>query len=424
MQLVPTAYDLESALQEAIDIGLSEQYEEKSTVEVSEEKKTPDLSCQSASKDDRRNKGNRARRERRLKKRTLEAREQGVQDKQVARKRRKIIADTADCIVASGEAKGQAFKAAEGGWLGTRRTRENPYENDLPSLLASGFKLVKWDGKTPKAIVDKSGRVIAVLAGMPKDPFEEEVIASATAAFQVESRVLLAVEGVNSRGEFHAILVGFSHGGGTERPTETSTASVYARARKTLTKHPAVVRLAGFQNRECHSIYRNAVFMRNTRSIQDITQHDPSLWFPFVNTFPSSAFNLGPQTVCKPHKDFRNLSFGLCAITALGSFDPVKGGHLVLEELGLVVEFPPGSTVLIPSAFITHSNLKIGKDERRYSFTQYASGCIFSYVENGMRTDKTVLREGTEEEQLRWKTSRAMRWQKGLAMFPTLSSYE
>lgn len=128
--------------------------------------------------------------------------------------------------------------------------------------------------------------------------------------------------------------------------------------------------------------------------------------------------------MCKPHKDFRNLSFGLCSITALGTFDPIKGGHLVLEELGLVIEFPPGSTVLIPSAFITHWNLKIGKDEKRYSFTQYASGSIFSYVENGMRTDKAVLKEGTKEEQLRWKTSRATRWQKGLSMFPTLSSYE
>lgn len=56
MQLVPTAYDLESALQEAIDAGLGEQYEEKSTVEVSEEKKTLDLPCEGTPKGGRRNK--------------------------------------------------------------------------------------------------------------------------------------------------------------------------------------------------------------------------------------------------------------------------------------------------------------------------------------------------------------------------------
>lgn len=130
------------------------------------------------------------------------------------------------------------------------------------------YQVAQRAPRTPKAIIDKSGRVIAVLVGMPKDPFEQEVIAVATAAFQVESEALLSAEGVNSRGEFHAILAGFSHGGGTEvsaasrrwrllltrqqRPTATSTASIYAHARKMLTKHPAVVRLAGFQNRECH----------------------------------------------------------------------------------------------------------------------------------------------------------------------------
>lgn len=77
----------------------------------------------------------------------LEAGEQDVHDKQVAWKRRKVIANTADYIIASEEAQGPAFKVAEGGWLGTRKTRENPYANDLPSLLASGFKLVKWDGR-------------------------------------------------------------------------------------------------------------------------------------------------------------------------------------------------------------------------------------------------------------------------------------
>ena len=49
------------------------------------------------------------------------------------------------------------------------------------------------------------------------------------------------------------------------------------------------------------------------------------------------------------HTDPGNLLFGWCAITTLGNFDPTLGGHLVLWDLKLVIEFPLGSTILIPS---------------------------------------------------------------------------
>ena len=91
----------------------------------------------------------------------------------------------------------------------------------------------------------------------------------------------------------------------------------------------------------------------------------------------ATAFNLGPQTVCFRHADYHNLAFGWCAITALGDFDYKKGGHLVLWDLGLVFEFPAGSTILIPSAAADHSNARVNADERRYSFTQYTAGGIF-----------------------------------------------
>lgn len=39
----------------------------------------------------------------------------------------------------------------------------------------------------------------------------------------------------------------------------------------------------------------------------------------------------------------------MCAITTLSDYDPKAGGHLVLWDLKLVIEFPPGSTILILS---------------------------------------------------------------------------
>jgi hypothetical protein len=88
------------------------------------------------------------------------------------------------------------------------------------------------------------------------------------------------------------------------------------------------------------------------------------------------AYNLGPVTarLCRPHHDSANLSFGICAITALRCFNPKAGGHLVLRELGLVVEFSPGAMTLIPSSVITHHNVKVQQGETRYSFTRQLQG--------------------------------------------------
>ncbi|KAJ6449033.1 hypothetical protein C8R47DRAFT_926704, partial [Mycena vitilis] len=60
-----------------------------------------------------------------------------------------------------------------------------------------------------------------------------------------------------------------------------------------------------------------------------------------------------------------------CAITALGTFDYTKGGHLILWDCKLILEFPPGTTTLIPSTAIFHFNIPISQGEHHYSFTQY-----------------------------------------------------
>ena len=164
-----------------------------------------------------------------------------------------------------------------------------------------------------------------------------------------------------------------------------------------------------------HQYYRS--------SMEALCREKTNLEFPFVDSLPAAAFNLGPRTVCVPHRDAKNLSFGICCITALGDFDPSAGGHLVLEELELVVTFPPGATVLIPSAVVTHSNTSIQEGERRYSFTQYASGSLFSYVENGMRTAKDVVSNLSPEQMGEWKREACKRWSRGLAMFPSISDY-
>lgn len=102
----------------------------------------------------------------------------------------------------------------------------------------------------------------------------------------------------------------------------------------------------------------------------------------------STTFNFGPKTCTFPHKDLKNLSWGWCSVTSLGSYNPKEGGHLVLWDLKMAVEFPPYSTILIPSAILMHSNVSIGEAETRLTVTQYSSSGLFAWHAYGNRPKK------------------------------------
>lgn len=150
----------------------------------------------------------------------------------------------------------------------------------------------------------------------------------------------------------------------------------------------------------------------------------PSLRHIFPRSiFPSAAFNFGPDVWTYRHRDVLNCPFGWCAIQALGSFDPTKGGHLVLWELRRVVEFPPGALVLMPSATITHSNVPVQEGDARASFTQYCAGGLFRYVDNGFRTEKEFEEEDPEGYRLACKLKET-RWKMGIGLFSSFESLQ
>ncbi|KAE9388766.1 hypothetical protein BT96DRAFT_835811, partial [Gymnopus androsaceus JB14] len=63
------------------------------------------------------------------------------------------------------------------------------------------------------------------------------------------------------------------------------------------------------------------------------------------------------------HNDFWNLFFHMCSIHCIGLFDYTRGGHLIAWSLGLIFEFPAGSTMYLPSACIPHSNTPVAAHE-------------------------------------------------------------
>ncbi len=89
----------------------------------------------------------------------------------------------------------------------------------------------------------------------------------------------------------------------------------------------------------------------------------------------------------------------------------------------MVVEFPPGATALIPSSVILHSNTKVQDGEGRMSFTQYAAGGLFRWVDNSFRTAEQFKMDDPRGKQ-RADEAASERWQHGLGLFPTVERLE
>ncbi|KAH9012454.1 hypothetical protein EDB85DRAFT_1877742 [Lactarius pseudohatsudake] len=78
-----------------------------------------------------------------------------------------------------------------------------------------------------------------------------------------------------------------------------------------------------------------------------------------ISTCFCGNYSQSRRQVITVSKQQANLPNGLCAVVSMGNCDHTPGGHLVLHELKHIMEFPPGYVILLPSASITHSNMRV-----------------------------------------------------------------
>ncbi|KAJ7748710.1 hypothetical protein B0H14DRAFT_2406021 [Mycena olivaceomarginata] len=147
----------------------------------------------------------------------------------------------------------------------------------------------------------------------------------------------------------------------------------------------------------------------------------PDLKCPFPKSvFSCVVFNLGGNVWTFKHRDVCNLPFGWCAVQSLGNFDPQLGRHLVLWDLKLVVEFPAGALILLPSATVAHSNIPVQDGDEHVSFPQFTAGGLFRYMDYGFRTEAELAAEDPAEYE-RVMGRREGRWREGLNLFSTVA---
>ncbi|RDX40787.1 hypothetical protein OH76DRAFT_1365679, partial [Lentinus brumalis] len=245
-------------------------------------------------------------------------------------------------------------------------------------------------------LVDSEGHVFTVLSSPPRDAAWPDIIRWAAAKFAWAQKQLSEIEPLpdHRRGPYFSVNTGLSFGQGQQRVGNLKNSARRQWILDQLLNDPDIRRIANVSSGSLEN-YAPNVYQYYKETLDAILESDSSLRRNFVdNVFAAATFNLGPQAVTYVHLDHLNLAFGLCAVTALGDYDYKKGGHLVLWDAKLIIEFPPGTTILLPSAILRHSNVAIRPGETRYSLTQYSAAGLFRWVKCGFRSQKSAQAAG------------------------------
>ncbi len=295
-------------------------------------------------------------------------------------------------------------------------------------------------------MVDKSGRVFGSLNAPPQDAEWPDLIKRVSDKFAKAQAQLAELDPLpeHRRGPFYFVNMGISIGSGqivrvfqsfeladhvrhpSQRVGRLKNTPRHQKILDDLMTDADVLRIANFGSGASRyhlrpptgvhprtaparlSTYHPNVHQYYHDTLEALLAADSTLQRNFVNNvFAAATFNLGPQVATSVHLDHLNLAFGLCAVTALGNYDYKKGGHLILWDLKLIIEFPPGTMILIPSAILRHSNVAVQGGETRYSFTQYSAAGLFRWVRCGFKSAKSYLAEGNDlsKEYEEWKDS-------------------
>ncbi|KAJ7839772.1 hypothetical protein B0H13DRAFT_2417355 [Mycena leptocephala] len=253
-------------------------------------------------------------------------------------------------------------------WTGPRLTKKarssRPRARGLKALLEDDNDLVEWEGIDPMLILDVDGRIVAVLLGRPEGDDWEEVVKEFIRLMEAVRRrgeargVFKAKDRRHRRGNYFTLSDGVTRGPG-QQPTPAKLIGVSWSSSSRTT--PAVGLLASFQ--------RPRTLPAET--LRFLPNHPQGHLRPAPGaqtalrqfSLPRCHLESGASVVTDDHVDELNLPHGMCGVFNAGDHKHKRGGHMFLKQLRLVIEFPSGSSMLIPSASITHSNVPIGKQE-------------------------------------------------------------
>ncbi|KAF6750834.1 hypothetical protein DFP72DRAFT_817224 [Ephemerocybe angulata] len=258
----------------------------------------------------------------------------------------------------------------------------------------------------PQVVVNQeNGQILTILEGRAADPLFMKSADRATEAILkvAEGAEFTEEEREHKRASDSAALnMGIYYGRGATKLGNMANGR-HAEMLEVLVSDPDISRIAGFADYDkiCLTLFAALFKFWMPRVYTDIEEKlnrlyecDPTLkknWDSSV--YPCAVFNFGPRVACKIHKDSSNALQTFCAITALGNYNPKLGGHLYLKELGIFIQFLPGSTILIPSALLSHANTPVAPHKIRVLFMLFVPGGLIHFVDNGFMTENGLRKK-------------------------------
>ena len=105
-----------------------------------------------------------------------------------------------------------------------------------------------------------------------------------------------------------------------------------------------------------------------------------------------------------------NKANGICPVFCGGKFDPTKSGHMVLPQLGVLIEFLPGTLILLPPATLVHGNATVQPGETWDSLTFFTAGGLFRWIAYDFQKEKDFQTNNPagwanelQEQKTRWR---------------------
>ncbi|KAK1224525.1 hypothetical protein PQX77_012571 [Marasmius sp. AFHP31] len=327
----------------------------------------------------------------------------------------------------SAELPSEKVRVVRTGYTGARQGQRGKVTHTLDEAKREGLNNAGWDGKMTCLLATANGTVVGICYppnAKSTQLEEQEKMGAETLEHLTKTVHLSPKEMCNNRGTSPALARGISHGGGQEEPTMCCHSRTVNEALDRLASLPIFNRYSGTTN-HCLKFYAPNAHELQEDKLKKLLQHHPHLKQNFNDTvFTACTWNIGPQFVSYPHIDSNNYPFTWCAITAMGDFNPDLGGHLILWDLGIYIRFPPGATILIPSALLVHSNVSVHPGEKRYSFVQYTAGALLRWVANSFQTQDQWEANASDDMKALRRRENKDRVANGLSMFSTVEELQ
>ncbi|KAK7002262.1 hypothetical protein R3P38DRAFT_3215414 [Favolaschia claudopus] len=313
---------------------------------------------------------------------------------------------------------------AEPGDFDFTQIEDRDYALDEVVGANSRFRLrqVYWSGKDVRVIAS-TRRAVTILAGRAQGfDWLTDIINPVNAHLEEEAAALRARNGPNNPLVLSAgVGTYFNERKASETPMiplprEIRDRAADALASMNLLSTVPMKRLVSFGNGLVETYCKKSARLLKAQK-NALLEVDPDAYYPCdTSDFSVITFELGGPHRRTDHRGMpRTYEPGSWTVlTALGQYDPSKGGMIILWDLGWVITFAPGDTILLPAGVIRYSFVAVRPGETRYSMIQSAG--------NGDRDDITFAESATEAEHVDRERLRREMHCRAIGSFPRPAS--